>query len=194
MLGARPEWGNEETYLIEEILRGDEITAAEKDALWMALEKLMTDPGSMRAYHLAEAMVYHGASERALPLWIGFLNNAPSFDCVDRNEILVRVVDGYCRKGKWQAAEQLLFNNVSWSWESMPRNLGLIAVAAAQHGAASDALRLWRLKANLDRRDLTGLDQLSRTEAKAQLREFYLQMKKDDPQTTVAESALRTLQ
>ena len=76
----------------------------------------------------------------------------------------------------------------------MPRNLGLIAVAAAQHGAASDALRLWRLKANLDRRDLTGLDQLSRTEAKAQLREFYLQMKKDDPQTTVAESALRTLQ
>lgn len=64
----------------------------------------------------------------------------------------------------------------------MPRSLGLIAAGAAQHRAPNEAMRLWRLKANLDRRDLTGLDQLARTEAKSQLREFYVQMKKAEPQ------------
>lgn len=75
----------------------------------------------------------------------------------------------------------------------MPTHLGTIAAIAAKQGAIADALRLWRLKSRLDQRDLTGLEGLSRTDARLQLREFYLQMKKDDPLNTIAERALQAL-
>jgi hypothetical protein len=194
LLEARKEWGNEEEALIEAIVRGDEITAAEKDAIWTALEKLVDHPGSMRAYHLAEAMAFCGASQRATPLWLEYLKNAPPKEYVDKNQILAQVIRSYSNAGEWQAAEKLLFSNGSGSWKAMTEGLGPIAVSAAKHGATSDAVRLWRLKANLDRRDLTGLDELSHSEARAELRAFYLQMKEGDPLTTIPEQALRLLQ
>jgi hypothetical protein len=193
ILGARAEWGNEERYLVEGILRGDEITPTEKNAIWNALEQLVKDPESMRAYQLAEAMVNCGELERAAPLWIGYLKSEASNDYVDRDEIIRHVVDAYCKKGDWKLAEELLFSNMVWSWKSLPRHLGTVAASAASQGAPADAMRLWRLKVNLDRRDLTGLEQLSHSQAKTQLREFYLQLKKDDPKTNIPETALRLL-
>ena len=72
--------------------------------------------------------------------------------------------------------------------------LANIAVAAGKGGATDDAVRLWRLSANLDRRDLSDLKQLARTSAKPELRKLYLQMKKEDPESFIPEVALRLLQ
>jgi tetratricopeptide (TPR) repeat protein len=193
LLKQRTDWGNEEQTFIERAA-GDEITPTQRDKIWTALEELVTDPGSTRAYRLAEAMIYHGGLQRAVPLLLGYLKSAEPNDFVDRNQILSRIIKDYCQKGAWKAAEKLLFNYKDWSWQTTARQLGPIAVSAAKHGATRDALRLWSLKANLDRRELTGLEELSRTELKVQLRAFYLQMKKVDPLTSAPEPALRLLQ
>lgn len=193
LLASRVEWGNEEESLIESAVSGDEISLAEKDKIWTALEKLVRDTDSSRAYRLAEAMSYGGALQRAIPLLLGCLKNAKPSDYLDRNEILSRLIEAYCQNGDWRAAEKLLFAHKNWSWQTFPHQLGLVASSAAQRGAISDALRLWKTKANLDRRDLTGLEQLSQTEAKAALRAFYRQMINDDPLTSAPELALRIL-
>ena len=194
LLAPRVDWDNTEEALIGRAVFGDAITPAQKDKIWTALEKLISDPGSLRAYHLAEAMIYCGASQRATPLLLGYLENGKPSDYVDRDMILNSLVEAYCRGGDWQAAEKVLFSHSGTSWKSMPWQLGTIAATAGKQGAISDALRLWRLKSKLDRRDLTGLDELSRTEARSQLHAFYLQMKKDEPLSTAPEAALRVLQ
>jgi hypothetical protein len=193
VLNARGDWDNEEEDLIEDIVRGDEISVAEKDAIWNALEKLITEPGSLRAPRLAEAMIFHGALERAVPLLAGYLKSGANHDYVDRAGVLRYLIQAYCAGGKWHEAEEMLLSNTSFSWSRLAYDLGPIAASAAEHGATADAVRLWKIKVNLDRRDLSGLDQLARTEARAALRELYLQMKKDDPQSTIAEQALVAL-
>ena len=194
ILGARKDWTNDEQHLITGIIRGDEVSASEKEAIWNALEKLVADPGSSRANYLAEAMADDEAWDRALRLWLAYLKSDKTDQYISRGKIVRRVIDGFCQRGKWQAAEEFLFKNLDESWKSLEQNLGMVAASAAQQGATNDAMRLWRLKANLDRRDLTGLKELVRTTAKSQLRDFYSQMGKDDPQTTMAQLALASLQ
>lgn len=63
-----------------------------------------------------------------------------------------------------------------------------------QMRAVKDALRLWRLKSNQDRRHMDGLSDLSAIMAAEPLREMYTQMKKKDPFSFVPDRALRLLQ
>jgi hypothetical protein len=72
--------------------------------------------------------------------------------------------------------------------------LATVAVAAGKRDATDDAIRLWRLSANLDRRDLSNLNRLAQTSARPELRKLYLQMKKEDPESFIPEVALRLLQ
>lgn len=76
----------------------------------------------------------------------------------------------------------------------MPTALAEIAVAAAQANAIDDAMRLWRKSANIDRRNLDPLAQLAQTKLKPQLLAMYSQMKKEDPLSTIPDSALQILQ
>lgn len=193
ILNARSEWGNYEGAFIEGVVRSDEITPAQENAIWNELTKLVTDRGSLRAHYLGEAMVYRGAWERATPLLLGYLKSGVEHQYVNRTGVLRDLIQAYCAQGKWHEAEEFLMANSSWAWQNLSYDLGMIASTAAQHGATADAIRLWRIKVNIDRRDLSGLDQLARTEARSALREFYLQMKKSDPQSPVAELALNTL-
>jgi hypothetical protein len=191
---APREWENTEQLVISRAVSGDEITPAQREKIWTALEKLINDAGSLRVYHLAEAMIYSGDYQRARPLLLGYFNKGAPNDYIDRSMVLSELVETYCRTGDWRAAEKLLFNHSDLSWRSLPGHLGRIAVTAGKQGEIKDALRLWQLKSKLDRNDLTGLDELSRTEAKSQLRAFYIQMKKEEPLTTAPEAALRVLQ
>ncbi|HEV7397481.1 MAG TPA: hypothetical protein VGN86_13290, partial [Pyrinomonadaceae bacterium] len=193
LLQTHHEWENEDETLIEDIVRGNDTTDAEKAAIWTALEKLVGAPGSMRAYRLGEAMFFAGDMERATPLLLGVLKDGVAINYVDKQSVLLEIVTAYCQKGDWQAAEDLLTKNNDWAWSSITTGLGHVALAAAQHDSPEDAIRLWRIRANLDRNDLSGLDQLAKTGARKSLLDFYLQMKKVDPAATVAESALAIL-
>jgi hypothetical protein len=56
-------------------------------------------------------------------------------------------------------------------------------------------MRLWRLSANEDRRAMMrNLSQLAQTSAKPELLKFYAQMKKEDPDSSIPDMALRLLQ
>ena len=55
-------------------------------------------------------------------------------------------------------------------------------------------MRFWRLSANLDRREMSSLSQLAQTSARPELLKLYAQMKKDDPDSSIPDMALRLLQ
>jgi len=76
----------------------------------------------------------------------------------------------------------------------LPKALAQVAVVAAQQNAINDAMRLWRMSTNLDRRNIETLPEIARTNARPQLLAMYRQMKKDDPVSTIPDLALRLLQ
>jgi hypothetical protein len=187
LLNQRAEWNAEEKVLIERAIRGDAITAQRKSNIWTHLEKLVIDPGSSRAYALAEAMIWSGAHQRAIPLLRGYI------DQHENVEPIRRLSQAHCDLGDWQAAEKVLLAHKQIMVTDLPQWFGRIAVVAGRNGSPEDALRLWRLKTNLDRNDLEGLVELARTNAKTQLSAMYLQMKHDDPQSAAPDRALRIL-
>ncbi len=67
-------------------------------------------------------------------------------------------------------------------------------IVAAHKNAVADAVRLWKMLANLDRQQIDGLTELAKTGAKLPLREFYLEMKRRDAETIVPDLALQRLQ
>jgi hypothetical protein len=194
LLEPHKEWNGSDEDLIVGALERQEVPQEKLDKVWVALERLVRELGSRRAYHLASAMSSCGAEDRAAPLFESYMRIAKPIGDSELNQIIRALVRFYCKKGDWQSAEKILLDYKGLYWASLPQQLSLVAVTAGQRGKSEEALRLWRLKANLDRRDLTGLEQLSQTPAKPSLRAFYLQMKKDDPLTEAPDLALRLLQ
>jgi hypothetical protein len=187
LLNQRAEWNAEEKVLIRRAISGDGITAQRKSSIWTHLEKLVVDPGSSRAYALAKAMMWSGAQERAIPLLRGYVDRQESV------EVLIELFKAHCDLGDWQAAEKVLLAHKQIMVADLPQWFGRIAVVAGRNGSPQDALRLWRLKTNLDRNDLEGLAELAKTNAKTQLSAMYQQMKQDDPQSAAPDRALRIL-
>jgi len=187
LLSARTPWDNHEQSLMEGFVRGERFTHAEKERVLSALEKLVTEPASTRAYCLGSAMIDVGAPRRAIPLLVAHLAQTG-------NERTLRsLLRAYRDAGDWQAAEKTLFAHQDIPGISLPGELGTIAIVAANQGTPDQVLRLWSLKAKLNRNDLDGLEWLARSTAKPLLREFYLQMKKDDPQSATPDAALQIL-
>ena len=187
LLSSRSEWGGSEQALIEAFVNGESITRDEKEGAFSQLEKLVKDPASNNAYYLASAMLSAGAHQRAIPLLLAHLEHTGD------HRALLGLVSAYSRVGDWQAAEKALFAHKDIPGIRLPAELGNIAVTAANQGATDQALRFWRMKARLNRNDLDGLEWLARTKAKALLQEFYVQMKKDDPQSSTPDAALQLL-
>jgi hypothetical protein len=105
-----------------------------------------------------------------------------------------QLLTAYNETGDWRAAEKLLFTEKDLFMETFAATLGTIAVAAEKQGATNEAIRLWRLATNLDRRQMSGLMNLAQTSARPELRKLYAQMKKDDPDSSIPDMALRLLQ
>lgn len=109
-----------------------------------------------------------------------------------KNKYIQVLFDAYLTANDSKSAEKLLLENFSVIYDSP---LDRVILTAAKNGAFGDAVRLWKLKANLNRRDLENLSALARYPAIAEsLREFYRQMKTAEPFSTVPEMALRKLE
>jgi hypothetical protein len=195
LLDGRREWGNEERVFIENVVNRQAVPSNLKDKIWSSLEALAKDPGSTRAFHLAEAMKDGNEWQRAIPLWRGYIQHAYATNWEGyKTDAITHLFTAYCRTGQWQTAEKFLFAQLDSFWRVLPNALAEIAVAAAQANAIDDAMRLWRMSANIDRRNLDPLPQLAQTKLKPQLLAMYSEMKKEDPLSTVPDLALQMLQ
>ena len=195
LVDGRREWAVEEMTLIEDIVHREEVPSELKQKIWSSLEALVRDPGSSRAYHLADAMQNSDERQRAIPLWRGYIKHASptSWEGYKSNAI-TNLFRAYCRTKQWQAAEKILLDQQDEFWRVLPSALAEVALVAAQQNALADAMRLWRKSTNLDRRNLETLAQLAQTKARPQLVEMYSNMKKEDPQSIIPDLALRLLQ
>jgi hypothetical protein len=194
LFDAHKEWGNDEELLAVAVTKVDEITAEQKRKLLSELERRATHPGSLRAYTLAQIMIANKQWPAAITLLEGYIKNALPSDSEDyKSEATRQLLDVYSHAGDWGAAEQLVFAEKDLFMQSFAVSLGTIAMAAARRGATSDAVRLWRLAANIDRRQISALNELAQTSARPQLRDLYLQMKKDDPESSIPDTALSLL-
>lgn len=191
LLDARREWDAEETSLIQGLVNGDEVPSDLKEKIWSSLQQLVRHPGSSRAFSLAAAMTGSGEWQRAIPIWRGYIESASPEDYKSR--AISQLFTAYCRTKQWQAAEKFLLAQRDSLWRSLPNALAEVAVVAAQQNAIDDAMRLWRMSTNLNRRNLETLPQLAQTNARPQLLAMYLNMKKEDPLSAIPDLALRIL-
>jgi hypothetical protein len=195
LLAARKEWEQSEQSLIESVTTADEVTTEQKKKIWAELERLIDNPGSTRAYTMAQVMIASEEWPRAIALLDGYVRNALPSNWDGYKPAAMRdLLNAYAKAGDWKAAERFLYQQRDLFSDSYAALLATIAVAAGKRGATDDAIRLWRLSANLDRRDLSNLNQLAQTSAKPELQKLYLQMKKEDPESFIPEVALRLLQ
>ncbi|HXQ36918.1 MAG TPA: hypothetical protein VN843_23100, partial [Anaerolineales bacterium] len=192
LLGARREWDVDEASLIQRLVNGDGVPFALKEKIWSSLQLLVRDPGSRRAFSLAEAMTGSDEWQRAIPIWQGYIEHTSQEG--DKRQAINRLFTAYCRTKQWRAAEKLLLAQRDLIWRTLPNALAEVAAIAAQQNATEDAMRLWRLSTNLDRRNLETLPQLAQTNARPQLLAMYLNMKKEDPLSAIPDLALRLLQ
>lgn len=198
MLGARDEWAGHAQQLIETVICRETVTPEQKASYWTQLEGLTKSGAIMRSYQLADAMLSCNEARRAIPLLIGFLKHVRE----RRNESIAyweehavnNLFSAYLKAGDWQAAEKMLSEREDLMGRQLIYELSRVAVSAAHAGALDDAVRLWSMKANLDRRRLEGLSELATTKAREPLRELYERMKKKDPLSFVPDMALKILQ
>jgi tetratricopeptide (TPR) repeat protein len=198
LLTARDGWTSEEEWLIEKIVCREAVTPERKAGFWTQLEALSRSGAPSRSFHLAGALVDCKEPHRAIPLLTSYLKHVRE----QRDEgaefmeeqTVNNLFTAYLDAGDWQAAEKLLLGREGLTDKQLIYELPRIALVAAREGAVDDALRLWRMKANLDRRHLNELVPLSQTKAREPLREMYTQMKKKDPLSVVPDRALKLLQ
>ena len=193
LFDGRAEWGTTEQFLIRDVVDHEEIPSSVKEKVWSSLEPLVRDPGSTRAYHLAHAMNDSDEWQRAIPFWRGYIKHA-SNKADYTSDAVNKLFTAYCRTKQWQTAEKLLLSEVDSFWRDLPNALAEVALVAAQQNAIDDAMRLWRMSANLNRQNLDPLQQLAQTKAKPHLQAMYSQMKNEDPLSTIPDHALRLLQ
>lgn len=195
LLAGRRDWGNHESSLIAEIVNRDQVSSELKARFWSGLESLARDPGSTRAYFLADVMQNSSEWQRAIPLLRGYIEHANPGNWEGYKSAAIRsLFTAYCKTKQWQAAEKLLLAHPDEFWHVWPHSFATVAVVAAQQNAIDDAMRLWRMSTNLDRRNLEILPQLAETKAKPQLVAMYSKMKKEDPLSAIPDAALRLLQ
>ncbi len=108
-----------------------------------------------------------------------------------RNKYLENLFSAYLAANDWKSAEKLVLTKYN---SASSYRLWRLAESAAANGAYSEAIRFWKLKANLSRRDLDNLETLARfAEIKINLREFYRQMKSNEPFSPIPDIALQKL-
>ena len=113
------------------------------------------------------------------------------------DDYLPAVFSAYIAAKNWREAEKFMHEKFDWSEQysyECHALLKRLAVAAAENGDFADAVRLWKTRANLDRRDLEELPTLAKFgEVRANLVEFYQIMRENEPFSPIPEKALNIL-
>jgi hypothetical protein len=187
-LASQPRWYDLHRDLLGLMIKS--LAGEERSLLWARAEKLTSSGDPSRPMMLGWAMILNADSNRAVPLLKDAIRrwgaDGEKYTAVS---LLYQI---YIDTDNWKDAEALCLA------ERHERGVGIDeirkwALAAARAGAYDEAMRLWRLRANIDRGDLNGLFELARLGLKDRLRSFYRQLAQDDPASWAPKVALQSL-
>jgi hypothetical protein len=184
------------------------VPRAKKDLIFQQLLKISENKNARSAWSLCEALL--GLDEdpayaaRVIPILVRNLKIAAGTAGLlkgsedDYSEVksleekyIEILFTAHLAANDWRSAEKLLIEKHRAPYSS---SFDRLISSAAKSGAFDDAVRLWKMKANLNRRDLENLSFLAQNpKVAAGLREFYKRMKIDEPYSPVPDIALQTL-
>jgi len=188
-LAARPVWceGQEERLLREMAKR---VAPGRRVAIWERAAALAKGAHPSRASKIGWVMTRCDAHGRAVALLEDAVERLENED--DRRTALFHLFETHLHLRDWRRAEAL--------WPRARRRLqpreivewsSRLALAAARAGDLEAALRIWRVRTNLDPGDLRHLDDLARTGM--DLRPFYRRLAAADRASTAPGRALAAL-
>ncbi len=184
------------------------ISKARKDEFVNQLEKLVTNAAPRKILFFCRLLGENGFAEnyaaRAIPFLhkqldkteIQFnsarLSDGQSYELKElRKGLIERLFKTYLTINNWKSAENLLMTKIQ---DSIPESLAMLAVNAARNNAFDDAARIWKIQANLNRRNLYNLQNIKEFPVVRQnLQAFYRQMKSDETYSPIPDIALKML-
>ena len=202
---------NDMNSLLYVFFKSEAIPLESKDLIFDQLLKLSERKTTNEALMLLEAMVTIEEKPvymtRILPVLIKNLKVAENrFITVKKSDERYSEVEGlknkyievlfraYLSANDWKSAEKLLFEKHILNSYNVNYSIEQLALNAAKNGAFEDSVRFWKMKANIDRKNLDNLSSLRRYQPVTEsLREFYKTMKVEEPFSTVPDLALQIL-
>lgn len=194
--------------LLDSFFKIETLSQEKKDSVFEQIIKIAENKAAKSAWIICEAII--GVEEnlryaaRVIPILLKNLKIAENKfnlskrsddDYSDLNGLRGKYIEtlfsAYLSANDWKSAEKVFLENYPIvSIYSLDR----LIWSAVKNGAFNDAVRYWKIKANADRRNLENLSSLVRYPAVAErLREFYKQMKVDEPNSPIPDIALEKL-
>jgi len=175
-LEAHAEWGTTRAGTLLRRMAESQPTSA----FWDRAEALARGQAPSRALVVGTILCRAGAVRRGLP----FLEDAAARlpEAGRRATAKWELFEAHLGLDDWRNAEARWAEaREQIAWPDRLKQIGRIALAAARSGARADALRLWAVRASLDRSDAQGLGDLSNAGLREDLIAFYGRMAQADP-------------
>ncbi len=164
--------------------------AVERQQLWKRAEALALGNCS-REFTLGWIMNRCQEAKRSIPL----LQEACKSNDKDlKQRAQFTLFESYLDVSDWRRAEEIWpVVSLRLTTEEKPDWLSHIAIAAARSGDKDNSLRLWRLKDSIDLSAINNLDEMIKYGMKDKLVNYYRELRKSKPKSTVPDQALRRL-
>lgn len=191
LMASRETWNKAEPNIIEFLMDAGIWSASERNKVWEKLTKLANIYPKERVPYLAYTMFRSESFKEAIPLLQESLNliSQSEYGWYDNEHIKQWIVESYLEINDWRNAEKIIFRGYGdFKWK-----LAETSLSAVKSGEITEGVRIWKARANIDRRDLYLLADLAQTEAKPLLRKFYLEIKQKDPLSDIPDKALQIL-
>jgi tetratricopeptide (TPR) repeat protein len=155
-------------------------------------EALCQDTDPSRSAALAWLCAAYGCPERAIPLYKDAARRLS--DRQTRSEASFHLVELYIKGGDAAGADQHLVEALHYrSLSSPPALIAQVAVLAAKSGDKERAMRLWKRLVNIDATFVLPVRELAQAGLIEELRSFYQEQEKLDPQSWVPAAMLDRL-
>ncbi len=195
-IATKGEWNKYDSDKIKAAMKSRKWKSEKRKEFFKQLAVLARQNFRMRGFALASVLPKE-EHQLAISLLNECLKIAPDqakgeFDnylSFYRSDILGLMIESYLDFGEWKSAEIIYQKD----FRNLKEHLWRISQVAAEKGNVADALRIWKISINFDRRNTGRLDVLARTEAKIPLREFYLKLKANELSKEIADEALKIL-
>jgi hypothetical protein len=189
------EWFGGESNILIELLADKRLSAEQKSFYFSELEKIASRGSLERRLRLAYVFGEIKEHPRRITLLHSYLKQASQNPAnkAARESAARSLFDSYVETADWQSAEKLLLGNQDSFLPNWGNYLERLAICAGQQDSPKDAVRIWLKAVNFNGHSPFGLINLAETPAKPLLREYYVQMKRQDPSSSVPDAALKIL-